>query len=336
MKIPSTQLAAQLARGLAPVYLVSGDEPLLAAEAADAVRARAREAGHDERVVYNVERGFDWTLLHDTGASMSLFAQRRLVEVRLASASPGAEGGAAIQRYAERPPPDVVLLVTCPRIDRKAGSARWIAAIESAGVHVEVRPLTTAALPGWIEKRMRAAGLAPTPGAARLLAERVEGNLLAAAQEVEKLRLLHGEGAIDEEQVRLAVADSARYDVYQLADAALAGDTARALRVLDGLRAEGVEPPLVLWALTRDVRGLAALVWERTSRGRSAAANDIWWSRRKQIEAAVPRVPLRRAHALLMRAGAVDGIVKGRAENRPRPWEALAGLVTDLASACAR
>jgi DNA polymerase III subunit delta len=336
VKIPSTQLSAHLARALAPVYLVSGDEPLLATEVADAIRARARAAGHDERVVHAAERGFDWTLLHDAGASLSLFAQRRLIEVRLASASPGAEGAAALQRYAGDPPPDVVLLVTCPRIDRKAAGAKWIAALESAGVHVEVRPLSTSALPGWIDERMRARGLAPTAGAARLLAERVEGNLLAAAQEIEKLSLLHGEGEIDEAQVRLAVADSARYDVYQLADAALAGDTARALRVLDGLRAEGVEPPLVLWAVTRDVRGLAALAWEKASRGRSAVTNDIWWSRRKQIEAAQPRVPLWRAHALLLRAGAVDGIVKGRAENRPRPWDALAGLVTDLANACAR
>lgn len=333
MKTSPSELGRQLERRLAPIYLVSGDELLLVAEVADSVREKASAEGYTERQLYFVERGFDWDLLHEASANLSLFAQRRSIELRLASATPGEQGAAALLRYVQRPPADTLLLVICPRIERKNAGAKWILALEAAGVLVEVRSIGTGALPGWIDRRMRARGLLPTPKAAQLLADRVEGNLLAASQEIEKLRLLHGAGAIDEEAVREAVVDSARYDVYQLADAALAGDTGRALHVLDGLRSEGVEAPLVVWALVRDLRSLAALAWEKTTRKHSQVASETWYSRRKPVESAVTRVRVRECHALLLRAGEVDGIVKGRTPGQP--WEAVAGLVAAVAGACA-
>ena len=328
MKVSPGQLSAELRRTLAPIYLVSGDEPLLVAEAAEAIRAEAEKAGYTERKRYAVERGFDWNLLHDASVSMSLFAERRVIELRLASASPG-EGADALVEYAEHLPPDTLLLVLCPKLDRRTAASRWVVALERSGVLVELRAIGTRELGGWIERRMRAVELEPTAGAVALLAERVEGNLLAAAQEIEKLRLLHGAGALDEAAVREAVADSARFDVFQLVDAALAGDAGRALRILDGLRGEGVEPVLIIWALGRDLRSIAALAWERSTRKRSKIASTIWQSRRRPLEAAQGRASLARWHALVLRAGEVDGIVKGRAPGQP--WEAITGLVAAFA-----
>jgi len=328
VKVSPGQLSAELRRTLAPIYLVSGDEPLLVAEAAEAIRAEAEKAGYTERKRYAVERGFDWNLLHDASVSMSLFAERRVIELRLASASPG-EGADALVEYAEHLPPDTLLLVLCPKLDRRTAASRWVVALERSGVLVELRAIGTRELGGWIERRMRAVELEPTAGAVALLAERVEGNLLAAAQEIEKLRLLHGAGALDEAAVREAVADSARFDVFQLVDAALAGDAGRALRILDGLRGEGVEPVLIIWALGRDLRSIAALAWERATRKRSKIASTIWQSRRRPLEAAQGRASLARWHALVLRAGEVDGIVKGRAPGQP--WEAITGLVAAFA-----
>ena len=332
MKVSPGQLSAELRRTLAPIYLVSGDEPLLVAEAAEAIRAEAEKAGYTERKRYAVERGFDWNLLHHASVSMSLFAERRVIELRLASASPG-EGADALVEYAEHLPPDTLLLVLCPKLDRRTAASRWVVALERSGVLVELRAIGTHELGGWIERRMRAVELEPTAGAVALLAERVEGNLLAAAQEIEKLRLLHGAGALDEAAVREAVADSARFDVFQLVDAALAGDAGRALRILDGLRGEGVEPVLIIWALGRDLRSIAALAWERATRKRSKIASAIWQTRRRPLEAAQGRASLAQWQALVLRAGEVDGIVKGRAPGQP--WEAITGLVAAFAGVAA-
>jgi DNA polymerase III subunit delta len=333
VKVSANQLGAELRRALAPVYIVSGDEPLLVSEAAEAIRAQALAAGFAERQIYYAERGFDWNQLRDASVSLSLFAERRLIELRLATPSPGEEGTAELTEHAQRAPADTLLLVTCPRLDRKTATSRWVTALERIGVLVEIRSVGVRELGGWIERRMRAAQLEPTSAAVELLAERVEGNLLAAAQEIEKLRLLHGPGALDDAAVRDAVADSSRYDAFQLVDAALAGDAARALRILDGLRAEGVEPPLLIWALSRDLRALAALAWERATRKRSKVAGAIWQSRRRQLEAAQGRATLREWHALVLRAGEVDAIVKGRAQGQP--WAAMTGLVAAFAGAAA-
>jgi DNA polymerase-3 subunit delta len=327
LKLQPDNLSSHLAGTLLPTYLVSGDEPLLVMEACDAIRAAARHQGFTERTVLSVARGFDWQQLGAAGASLSLFAERRIIELRLASAKPGKAGDQAIVRFAETPPADTLLLVVAPRLDRTAANAAWSKALGSAGGVVQVWPPEPPRLPAWIEERMRSRGLRPTREAARLLADRVEGNLLAAAQEVEKLVLLHpAEAELDEQSVRDAVADSARYDVFALTDAALAGQPPRALRVLGGLRAEGVEPPLILWALTRELRSLAAIGWRlATGSSEREATRGIWQKRQGIMLKAIRRLGLPGVHRLLQAAANADQIAKGQ---RPgQPWPALTDVV---------
>lgn len=258
MKITAVQLAAHLSRDAnAPWYLVSGDDPLLVQEACDLVRESARRRGYGERLVFDVERGFDWGAFVHEGRGLSLFAQRRLMELRLASNRPGDDGAKALQEYAADPPPDVVLLVVMPKLDSAVQKANWYRILERGGLVVQVWPVDRAQLPNWIMRRMRDCGMASTAEAAELLAERVEGNLLACAQEIEKMRLLYGDRSVDTQQVLDAVGDSARFDVFTLVDSALAGDGARCARILAGLRAEGVEPAVLVWALGREVRSMA-------------------------------------------------------------------------------
>ncbi|HET7359927.1 MAG TPA: DNA polymerase III subunit delta, partial [Rhodanobacteraceae bacterium] len=240
MPIHAGQWQKQLAAGeLQPVYLLAGEE-LLVLEAADALRARARELGYAEREVMDVESGFDWNDLARAAAGMSLFASRRLLDLRLPTGKPGKEGSAAIVEYCARPAPDTVLLVTCVQWNRKNEGA-WSRAMDEAGTMIVFWPPKVAEWPAWIDARMATRGLQATPDAIALLAERVEGNLLAAVQEIEKLAVLHGEGRLDAATLESLVVDSARFDVFKLVDAAFAGDGARALRILDGLRAEGEE-----------------------------------------------------------------------------------------------
>ena len=236
------QFAAQLKGDLAPVYFIYGDETLLVNECADAVRAAARQRGYSDRQVFSVESGFDWNSLLAASDSLSLFSERRILELRLPTGKPGKEGAGVLRAYAERPPEDTLLLVVSAKLEPAARRSKWVRALDKAGVSVPVWPVEPAQLPAWIDRRMRAHGMQPSRDALQLLAERVEGNLLAADQEIEKLYLLHGSGSLDLETVTELVADSARYDIFGLVDAALAGDAVYAQRILGGLRAEGVEP----------------------------------------------------------------------------------------------
>lgn len=331
MSIPADKLESRLAGGLAPVYLISGDDPLLAMEAADLVRAAARAAGHTERLVLTVDRTFDWATLAAEGASLSLFAEKKLIELRMEK--PGKEGGEALAAYAASPSPDAVLLVLAGRLDKRSASAAWVKALAAAGEHVQVRPVERQALPGWVARRMRGAGLAPSAEVARLIADRVEGNLLAADQEIRKLALLAGGDPLDEEAVLRAVADSARFDVFQLVDACDAGELARGQRILAGLEAEGVEAPMVLWALARELRTLAQAGFQIDRGGRAAsvlAKAGIWPRRQPVAQQALRRHGVRGLQRLLARAGHVDRVIKGAVPGLP--WQALADLVTALAS----
>jgi DNA polymerase-3 subunit delta len=333
LKLHVDKLPGHLAQGLEPAYLISGDEPLLMMEAGDAVRRAARDDGYSERTVLTVARGFDWHQLASAGASLSLFAERRLIELRLSSAKPGKAGEQALIAFAEDPPPDTLLIVVAPRLDRTAANSRWVKALSAAGVLVQIWPPEPAQLPGWISERLLGRGLQVTREGARLLGDRVEGNLLAAAQEVDKLALLHAPGtALDEEAIRDAVADSARYDVFALADAALGGHRSRALRVLAGLRAEGVEPTLVLWAVTRELRTLSTIAWAlATGRSESEAARGVWPKRQRMLIGAARRLSLPGIHRLLRAAGVADQVVKGQ---RPgQPWPVLTDVVARLSGA---
>ncbi len=314
------QLPRQLEQGLAPVYAVSGDEPLQREEAADAVRAAARAAGCGTREILEADGRFDWDLLAAQGESLSLFAEKKLVDLRLPGGKPGRAGAEALTTWCRNPPPDVVLLVTLPKLERGQRNAKWVKAIDEAGVLVQVWPVEAARLPAWIEGRMRRAGLEPEPGVARLLAERTEGNLLAARQEIEKLRLLQGGGPVALETVRRAIADSARFDVFDLMDAALEGRATRGLRILSGLRAEGTAPAVVLWALAREVRilaGLADAVARGTPLAQALADAGVWKNRRKRVADGVKRVAPTRWRALLVQCEAADAMIKGAQPGDP-------------------
>lgn len=332
MRLRCEQLAAHLRQGVQPLYLLSGDEPLQLMEAADAIRARVRELGFGEREVLHAEANFDWNALTAASGSLSLFAEKRLLELRLPGGKPGKEGGAALSGYAADPPPDTVLLIISGKIDSASQKSKWFRALEAAGVTLQVWPVEPARLPGWVMNRMRSRGMQPTDEAARILAERVEGNLLAAAQEVEKLRLLHGEGPIDAAQVEEGVADSARYDIFELVDTALLGDAPRTARVIEGLRAEGVEPILVLWALLREIRAQAQMAGE-LAQGSSVDAVlgrfRVWEKRKAPVRAGLARHTLKRWLLLLRRAGRIDRMVKGAEPGNP--WDELLQLALLMA-----
>lgn len=329
MKLYPDKLASHLnSASLAPIYLLSGDEPLQVGEAADAVRAAARERGYASREVFFVERSFDWQALRSAGESLSLFAEKRVLELRLPTGKPGDVGAKMLVEFAERPPEDTVLLVISGKVDKKN---KWVKALENAGVFVEYWPLDIAQLPRWIEERMARAGIAADREAAQLLADRVEGNLLAAAQEIDKLALLLAGSRADAQAVRGAVADSARFDIFQLADVALAGDAARALRMLDALRAEGMEPVLVGWSLAREIRMLAEMSF-KVAGGLSAdrASANVWPKKRQPIVArALQRFPVRAWERLLLEVALVDRQIKGM--RRGDPWQNIERLVSAMA-----
>ncbi|MBT8136750.1 MAG: DNA polymerase III subunit delta [Gammaproteobacteria bacterium] len=292
MKTGPEKLKSQLEKKLAPFYLIAGDQPLLVTEAADLVRSHAREAGYGARELHVVERGFDWAALQAETRNMSLFAEKRLIELRIPTAKPGTDGSKALVQLAEDPSPDVLILVITGRLDARASSAKWVKSLARAGVHVPVTDIPTGRLPQWVQRRMRDRGLQAPIGGARIIAERCEGNLLAADQEIEKLLLINGPGKVDETAVMQSVTDSARFDVFQLADAAMVGDTTRALRILNGLLAEGVAAPLILWALDRELRTLARLSWlldHGVSIGDAMAQARVWSSRRTLVRRALDR-----------------------------------------------
>lgn len=322
MKLTSDTLGTHLEQQLLPAYLISGDEPLLTGEAADAVRARARAAGFTERETHFLERGSDWNDVRASASTLSLFAERRIVEIRLASAKPGATGGAALVAMLEARDPDRVLLITAPRLDRDAQNAEWVRAAEKHGAWVQVWPVDESRFVAWLRTRCRRVKLNADDEALAILAERTEGNLLAAHQEIEKLRLLVRGDRVTAEDVLNSVADSARFDVFKLGECALSGDTARTLRMLDGLRAEGVEPTLVLWSLSKAVRDL----WSTLAGSQGAARG--WQRQTAALEAGrrrAPRLPFSRLTARAVRA---DRMIKGRLSGNP--WDEMALLAAEL------
>ncbi len=333
MRLRPEQLAERLKREpLAPVYLLSGDEPLQLIEARDAIRAAARQSGFSQREVLDAGPGFDWRRLAEASGNLSLFGDRRVLDLRLASPRIGADGSKALVAYLADPPPDTLLLISAPKLDAGQLNSKWVKTIDSAGVLVRIWPIEAARLPQWLLLRMRAKGLRATPEAAALLAERVEGNLLAAVQEIDKLLLLHGAEEIDAEVLLDAVADSARFDVFGLVDAALAGDAGRAQHMLEGLRAEGVAAPVVLWALAREIRLLAEL---STALGSGApvaslfAERRVWNKRRSLLEQALRRFRPSQWRRLLVLCQQTDRVIKsGRGE---QSW-LLLGLILGLLS----
>jgi DNA polymerase-3 subunit delta len=347
MQLKAEQLATHLQRGLQPLYTLHGDEPLLALEAADTIRAAARAAGHSEREVHTVAGAhFDWSSLLGAAAAMSLFAEAKIVEIRIPSGKPGKDGSAALQRYCEQLPEGVVTLVTLPRLDRQQSTSAWFAALEAAGVSVRLEPVERAALPAWIARRLAAQGQRVAEGdegqrTLAFFADRVEGNLLAAQQELAKLGLLYPAGELGFEQVEAAVLNVARYDVFKLGEAVLAGQVARVLRMLDGLRAEGAAAVLVHWTLAEDIRALKRCK-DAVVAGKplpmALRENRIWGLKEKLFERALPRLTESTLEQLVEAAQVCDGLVKGLKHPQwpTDPWGGLQRLALLLAGPLAR
>jgi DNA polymerase-3 subunit delta len=330
MQINADQLARQLERGLVPFYLVSGDEPLQVDECAKAIRRMAETAGCVERSVFTAGPGFDWDGLRTATQSLSLFAERRLVELRLPTGRPGEAGAAILAELTDNASADIVLLVITGKLDKTLRESRWVKAIENAGVHVVIWPLDAQKLPGWLAKRFAARGLQPEDGVVDLLAWHLEGNMLAAAQEVDKLVMLCGavqgrasaagagsagaaDGHVRLADVEASLADSARFSVYQLVDAALAGEMVVVRRILASLRTEGTEPILILWALARELRTLAQMSQELV-RGKpeSSVLARAWAQRRTLVGKALRRHPAPVWLNFMSRSAQLDRILKGR------------------------
>lgn len=346
MRIKAPELAAHLEAGLAPVYLVAGEEPLQHGEALQAVRARAAQAGFGERTALDVDAGFRWDDLAMLTASGSLFSPKRLFELRLSSLRLGRDGGPALAQTCARvvrAGGDVLLLIAAPKIDAEARKTSWYKAVEASGVVVHVWPLAPGDMLPWLQRRARRHGLSLTRAALQVLAAHTEGNLLAADQELEKLSLL-GEDRFDEAGVALAIGNSARYTVFDLADTALAGDDARAARIVESLRQEGADPILALWALARELRLLAVLAeaYERGANGddafgRARAVDPKRWDlprRRASLERATARANGRQWRALLRRAAAADRRLKGL--DSGDAWADLIDLAVGIATGVSR
>ena len=341
MQVKGAQLGGLLTRAaregrLAPVWTVTGDEPLLAIEAADAIRATARTLGYSEREVIHLDARADWSQLLEAASGLSLFAERKLLELRLPSGKPGKTGGEALERFTQTAGEDVLAILSLPRLDKSGRESRWFSALAAAGVVVEIWPVTRAHLPAWIADRLKQQGQRAAPEALEFIADRVEGNLLAAHQEIAKLGLLYPARELLIDEVRDAVLNVARFELGALPAALLAGETDRVARTLDGLQAEGTAIPLVLWALLEEIRALLR-VKAAVDAGRplpqAMREARIWGPREDGIRRAIGRVTVGQLESALVHAADIDRLSKGlRAPGRDSdPWIELKVLATALA-----
>lgn len=349
MQLALSQLGAQLGKGLAPLYALHGDEPLLQQEALDAIRAAARAQGYTERSSFTVAGAhFDWSAVLAAGGSLSLFAERQIVEIRIPSGKPGKDGSAALQQIAQAAigNDSVLTLVVLPRLDKATKTGAWFAALDKAGVSVQIDPVERGQLPAWISQRLAAQGQRVAAGeegqrTLQFFADRVEGNLLAAHQEIQKLALLHPPGELSWAQVEAAVLNVARYDVFKLSEAVLSGQVLRAQRMLDGLQAEGTAEVLVHWALSEDIRGLKR-VKDAMNAGKplpvALREARVWGAKERLYQRILPGASDALLARLLQSAHVVDGIVKGlKSPDWPSDsWQALARLALQMGRLAAR
>jgi DNA polymerase-3 subunit delta len=336
MQLRVDGLEGHLAKTIAPLYVISSDEHLLALEAADKIRRAARASGYSERDVLTVERNFKWGELLAANNEMSLFGDKKLIELRIPTGKPGKDGGAALQSYTKDLSPDNLTLITLPKLDWQTAKAAWVASLQQAAVYIEIPTIERAALPGWIGTRLAAQGQSADRQSLDFIADRVEGNLLAAHQEIQKLGLLHEPGKLAFEQVHDAVLNVARYDVFKLSEAMLAGDPARLVRMLEGLKGEGEALPLVLWAVAEEIRTLLKLK-AAMAQGRPLGAllkeYRIWGPKERMMEPALRRIPLAVLEQALQDAAQVDKMIKGlRAKSfAGDAWDAMLQLALKVA-----
>ena len=324
MRLKPEQLGAELQKGLAPVYFISGDEPLQLGELADAIREAARLAGFSTREVFSVETGFEWNDLTVAVDSYSIFSDKKIIDLRLPSGAPGTEGSKALIAYCERLPADTVLLVTAGKLAGAALKTRWLQALDKVGVVIQVWPLDGPDLIRWLQQRMQRRGLSTDPEGLKILASRIEGNLLAAAQEIEKLYVLYGPGHLSDQQILDVVADSSRYDVFKLIDCVLAASMKRIFKVLSGLQAEGVAAPVILWALTREARTLIKMkraIAQGQNRELVFKNNQIWDKRKQLVSHALNRLSEQDLNSVLLLSAKADRQIKG--QQKGDEWETL-------------
>ena len=336
MQLRLEALDGHLAKTLAPLYVITSDEHLLALEAADRIRKTARAQGFTERDVLTVERTFKWGELLAANQALSLFGDKKLIELRIPTGKPGKDGSAALQSYAKDLSPDNLTLITLPKLDWQTAKAAWVSTLQQAAVYIEITNIERAQLPQWIGMRLSSQGQSAERQSLDFIADRVEGNLLAAHQEIQKLGLLHEPGRLSFEQVHDAVLNVARYDVFKLSEAMLAGDAARLGRMLEGLKGEGEALPLVLWAVTEEIRTLLKLK-SGMGQGRPLGAllkeYRIWGPRERMMEPALRRVSLPTLEAALQDAAQVDRMVKGLRAKRfaGDAWDAMLQLALRVA-----
>ena len=334
MWLKSEQLPAALVKQLAPVYFISGDEPLQLGEAADAVRQVAKKAGYESREVLTVDAHFVWADFLQAADSMSIFSEKKIIDLRITSGKPGIEGSKALVNYCQRLPEDTLLLISAGKLDKSAKKSKWVTALEKQGIAIQVWPLEGGSLIQWIQQRLQRRGLSTDKAGLGTIATRVEGNLLAAAQEIEKLYVLYGQGTLTEQQIQEVVADGSRYDVFNLVDAALSGRVERVLKILSGLQHEGIAAPVVLWALAREIRTLIHIK-QKLSAGQSRNSvfmqHQVWDKRQKLVGHAINKVNKQGLMAALLVAAKADRQIKG--EEDGDCWESLLEVSLMLAGA---
>ena len=337
MRLPFEQLGAHLEKELRPLYVLTGDEPLSLREGIDAIRQTARQRGVEERLSYTAERGFNWQQLSTSGQSISLFSSLRLLEVHIPSGKPGTEGSKALQDYCSRLPEDTITVITLPKLDKDGLKSSWFSALENRAVVVPLQTVEIDHLPGWIGRRLQAQSQQADPATLEFLANQVEGNLLAAHQEIQKLGLLFPAGMLDAEAVREAVLNVSRYDVFQLGDALLEGDVARTAKILDGLESEGVQPLALLGVLGWLLRGVARVKLAE-SRGENVVnamqQARIWGDRQGPVRRMLGRVSVRQMQAAVLKMAEIDKIAKGIAPGKA--WLEISRLCVGLARAGSR
>lgn len=323
MRINTEQIVGAL-KQLAPIYFVTGDEPLQQGEVSDAIRLAAKNAGYSTREVFSVETGFQWGELVQAADSMSIFADKKIIDLRLPSGKPGTEGAKVLIDYCQHIPEDTLLLITAPKVTAATLKTKWCQALDQVGTIVQVWPLEGAALAQWLQRRAQNRGLQIEQNGIKLLASRVEGNLLAAAQEIEKLYILYGETAVTKQNVEQVVADSARFDVFKLTDSVLAGRMSRANKILNGLKAEGIAAPVVVWALARETR-LLINIKTAINQGQNKEAvfksHRLWDKRKQLVDLALTRVNIQSLQKALLLCSKADRQIKGQEQGDC--WETL-------------
>jgi DNA polymerase-3 subunit delta len=331
MQLKAEQLAGSLQRGLAPVYLIGGEEPLLLQECCDQVRKAAKAQGFVEREILQVERGFDWSELQ-LAAAPSLFATQKIIDLRLRTGKPGQEGAKVLTEWADTPDPNVLLLISCEKWDKSSRNSKWASRLGKAGQRVDIWPVTAQELPRWLEQRMRRHGMQPEPEVLRLLADRLEGNLLAAAQEIDRLALIRGAGMVTADDVMKVVADSSRFDAFILAEHMLTGNLRDGLRVAAGLKRMNTPLPMLLGALLRELKLIEAFrLAMRAGEPESTVFRrlNVWRNRQNSVRAAARRLDTRKLFGAFRLLSLIDKQSKGRAKGDP--WQSIDTLLLKLA-----